>query len=418
MNASANANTVLSPLLSQAGHHAHTRSYSSGNDSSPEQSFLGMPPCAFPRPLAGNLSSHHRAKGRKLAQRSQSTQTLLAPGRSLNVETPRRHSHSVHTHHHMHHHHASECAAETSVMIGHSHRLSTLVPAHEPGTSLRAALASIVGLMIHALADGIAMGASASSTDEQLRWIVFGAILIHKAPTAFGLCSVLMARGLSKSDILKTLALFSLCTPVGAVVVYLALQLLFTFNRGVSAPRAGAATATAMVLSPAATIRQLGIGATLTFSGGTFLFVAMHALEDVTDSPGPDAGVGAQPTSPSHQRPQTRGKSAGGHGAHSHADEEHSALWIPSFSHASRMHGDEEQNPADGGEMETADPSGASVVPGSSSSSSPESESDTEAEKRLRREASQVSQTTRIALVFLGSLIPKMLQLATGGHSH
>lgn len=46
---------------------------------------------------------------------------------------------------------------------------------------LRTAFASIAGLVIHAVADGIAMGASAGSGDESLKLIVFFAIMIHKA---------------------------------------------------------------------------------------------------------------------------------------------------------------------------------------------------------------------------------------------
>jgi zinc transporter 9 len=46
---------------------------------------------------------------------------------------------------------------------------------------LRGAFASIAGLVIHAGADGIAMGASAGSGDERLKLIVLFAIMIHKA---------------------------------------------------------------------------------------------------------------------------------------------------------------------------------------------------------------------------------------------
>jgi zinc transporter 9 len=46
---------------------------------------------------------------------------------------------------------------------------------------MRGAFASIAGLVIHAAADGIAMGASAGSGDESLKLIVLFAIMIHKA---------------------------------------------------------------------------------------------------------------------------------------------------------------------------------------------------------------------------------------------
>lgn len=45
----------------------------------------------------------------------------------------------------------------------------------------RGAFSAITGLVIHAAADGIAMGASAGSGDEGLKLIVLFAIMIHKA---------------------------------------------------------------------------------------------------------------------------------------------------------------------------------------------------------------------------------------------
>jgi solute carrier family 39 (zinc transporter), member 9 len=91
---------------------------------------------------------------------------------------------------------------------------------------------------------------------------------------------------------------------------------------------------------------QLYIGAALTFSGGTFLFVAMHALEDVTDSPGPDAGEG-------------------GHAAHRHDHEDH-------------------------GDHPHAHPD----------------------------ESDWVRKPVRILLLLIGAIVPKSLQILTGGHQH
>lgn len=278
-------------------------------------------------------------------------------------------------------------------MIGHSHRLSILVSPDAPHSSFQSALASIVGLLIHALADGIAMGASASSNDEQLRWIVFGAILIHKAPTAFGLCSVLIARGLSRSDIFKAQALFSLCTPVGAVSVYFLLQVLFSLNDFVLSMGL-------LALSSAAALRQLWVGAALTFSGGTFLFVALHALEDVTDSLGPDAGIGAElpPLTLSSDEDQIEDRSSTQRRT---AGEEDNG--------ARKHYAGDASLPFD------VERSGGS----SSSSSSTSAGSDAHAVGIVDRgEPGFVSQSARIALVFLGSLIPKMLELMTGGHGH
>lgn len=86
-----------------------------------------------------------------------------------------------------------------------------------PSRGLRRAFTSIAGLIIHAACDGIAMGASSASKDEGLKLVVVGAIMIHKAPAAFGLCSLLLSQRLSRSDIRRAMGIFSLATPLGAL---------------------------------------------------------------------------------------------------------------------------------------------------------------------------------------------------------
>ena len=106
-------------------------------------------------------------------------------------------------------------------------------------SSLGDALTTIIGLLIHAAADGIAMGASAGSGDQTLTMIVFVAVMVHKAvsvafpaqppavisrffphcqPAAFGLCTMLMGQRLSRSTVRKAVALFSLASPLGALL--------------------------------------------------------------------------------------------------------------------------------------------------------------------------------------------------------
>jgi zinc transporter 9 len=115
-------------------------------------------------------------------------------------------------------------------------------------------LATTTGLVIHAAADGIAMGASASSTRTSLGFIVFIAILVHKAPAAFGLTSVLLKQGLSKRAARGHLIIFSLASPVGSLSTWLLVNLLgggqLTGEKG-----------------------QWWTGMLLLFSAGTFLLV-------------------------------------------------------------------------------------------------------------------------------------------------
>lgn len=131
-------------------------------------------------------------------------------------------------------------------------RMSSSSPhsSSEKARGLRAAFTSVIGLVIHAACDGIAMGASSASHDEGLKLVVVAAIMIHKAvsiafqalatvsnqlgrlahsifnrtfttdlqPAAFGLCTLLLSQRLSRNDVRKAMAIFSLATPVGALL--------------------------------------------------------------------------------------------------------------------------------------------------------------------------------------------------------
>ncbi|UNI21507.1 hypothetical protein JDV02_007491 [Purpureocillium takamizusanense] len=135
-------------------------------------------------------------------------------------------------------------------------------------------LATTVGLVIHAAADGIAMGASSTTSNMKLGFIIFIAIMIHKAPAAFGLTSVLLRQGLSKRAARGHLIIFSLAAPVGAISTWL----LVTILGGDHLEGAKG---------------QWWTGMLLLFSGGTFLYVAMHAMQDDGAPPGHDHAPGA-----------------------------------------------------------------------------------------------------------------------------
>lgn len=111
--------------------------------------------------------------------------------------------------------------------------------------------ATTTGLVIHAAADGIALGASGSNTN--LSFIIFLALLVHKAPASFGLTSVLLKQGLSSRSARAHLLVFSLAAPVGAL-------LTFVFVQTVGSGLAGDEVAT-----------RWRTGMLLLFSAGTFL---------------------------------------------------------------------------------------------------------------------------------------------------
>lgn len=84
--------------------------------------------------------------------------------------------------------------------------------------------ATTTGLVIHAAADGIALGAS--SSDTGLSFIIFLAIMVHKAPASFGLTSVLLKQGISSRAARAHLLVFSLAAPVGALVTFLFVHIM------------------------------------------------------------------------------------------------------------------------------------------------------------------------------------------------
>ncbi|ESK95787.1 zinc transporter zip9-like [Moniliophthora roreri MCA 2997] len=113
------------------------------------------------------------------------------------------------------------------------------------------ALPLTLGLVIHSLADGLALGVSfASGATSTLSAIVFLAIIIHKLPTSLALTTSLLATSLPRPDCKKHLAAFSVSTPVASVVTYSFIE--FFGGKG----------------------NAEWTGTALLLSGGTFLYVA------------------------------------------------------------------------------------------------------------------------------------------------
>ncbi|MCJ1473213.1 hypothetical protein MMC13_001864, partial [Lambiella insularis] len=106
--------------------------------------------------------------------------------------------------------------------------LSDLSAAAPPSPSAptipKGSFSTTLGLVIHAAADGIALGAS--SSQPSLSFVIFIAIMIHKAPAAFGLTSVLLKQGLGKRAARAHLLAFSLAAPLGAFATWLVVRIL------------------------------------------------------------------------------------------------------------------------------------------------------------------------------------------------
>jgi len=92
-------------------------------------------------------------------------------------------------------------------------------------------MTATLGLVVHAAADGIALGAAAASTQTEVEMIVFIAIMLHKAPAAFGLVTILLHHGLDKKRIRRHLLVFSMAAPLGALLTFFCIgQVLDTLD--------------------------------------------------------------------------------------------------------------------------------------------------------------------------------------------
>uniref|UniRef100_A0A5S6QYX9 Zinc transporter ZIP9 n=1 Tax=Trichuris muris TaxID=70415 RepID=A0A5S6QYX9_TRIMR len=118
-----------------------------------------------------------------------------------------------------------------------------------------------VGLIVHSATDGIAVGA-ASFAHSSVTVIVFFAVLLHKAPAAFGLSVYLLNNGLEISRVRNHLIAFSSAAPLAMLLTF------FFVNQTQSISGAGASSDT--------------IGILLLLSAGSFLYVAtVHILPSV-----------------------------------------------------------------------------------------------------------------------------------------
>jgi zinc and cadmium transporter len=108
-------------------------------------------------------------------------------------------------------------------------------------------LSAFLGLSIHGLTDGIAMGSSMMI--PLLGSVVFLSLIAHKAPAAFSLTTILKKGNYSNIKIIIMNLIFALLMPIGAL-------LTFTIFKG----------------------KEINIGAALSFSAGTFLYISISDL--------------------------------------------------------------------------------------------------------------------------------------------
>lgn len=109
-------------------------------------------------------------------------------------------------------------------------------------------LSAYIGIALHSLVDGLAVGASLSSL--RLSSIVFLAILVHKVPESYSLGCLLRLGTRTPGRLTAMILLFAFMTPLGAILTHLLIK---------------------DMPGPA-------LGAAIGFSAGTFLFVATSDL--------------------------------------------------------------------------------------------------------------------------------------------
>jgi zinc transporter 9 len=126
-------------------------------------------------------------------------------------------------------------------------------------------LNATIGMIFHSISDGVALGAATVADESNLQFIVFLAILLHKAPSAFGLVSYLLQRGNWSRRLIKLhLMAFSAAAPIAAILTSVALA---------SGKQEGGKSQEDI---------RYWTGILLLFSAGSFLYVAaVHILPEV-----------------------------------------------------------------------------------------------------------------------------------------
>jgi ZIP family zinc transporter/zinc and cadmium transporter len=131
----------------------------------------------------------------------------------------------------------------------------------------------LVGLSVHALFDGVAIG-SGFVVSNWLGWLIFLAIILHKAPEGFTMASVMLASGRSRSAALYSAVALAGATLVGVLVIGVAPWLVL-YGLPLSAGVALYVSATDLVPE---VNREPGIRMALVFFAGVGGFLLLRML--------------------------------------------------------------------------------------------------------------------------------------------
>lgn len=92
---------------------------------------------------------------------------------------------------------------------------------HHEFVSHHTGYAMLAGLGTHAVFDGVAIG-SGFVVSNSLGWLIFLAILLHKAPEGFTMASVMLASGRSRQAAFSAAVALAIATVAGVLVIELA----------------------------------------------------------------------------------------------------------------------------------------------------------------------------------------------------
>ncbi|GMH32516.1 hypothetical protein BSKO_00350 [Bryopsis sp. KO-2023] len=172
-------------------------------------------------------------------------------------------------HHHEHHHHSDWMIGASMVggfmlmlildSLSGSHSHADIVPdEHRRGKEVGHLL---FGLVIHSIADGLAVGVAALAPDGCIGLLVGIAMVLHKGPVAFGFTAYLLTLRRPIEKIRAELLIFAVASPIAALLIYGVHELMPPF------------------------LGSTNIGYLLLFSAGTFLYVACsHIVPDLLHS--------------------------------------------------------------------------------------------------------------------------------------
>jgi len=246
----------------------------------PHLNGAALPALSFDGPTAPAIAAVATAAARGERERISSS--------SVNKRSPHRHHRHPHNHHHL------SIGSAEGLVDSPSPSSSAATAAERRGCCIFHP--SFVGLLVHCLADGIALGASSLGT-ASLQGTVFSALLIHKLPVAFATGTWVtttitaatkrpphrqqqqqqpqqqqqqqqLQRVNTRLFLYHALA-FSLASPVAAFLTHIVLQLQRRRHQH----------------DESNSSRNVFVGQVLLFSGGTFLYVSVgHILPELMHS--------------------------------------------------------------------------------------------------------------------------------------